>query len=193
MEAVRTSYAESAVSIRSFFLLCSLWIDREKDPWIWPLTPFLLFYYREYSSIDGLDVDLHINTTFLDVSKIHNALSSSMFDVFGALVCVIWFFWSPQTELAKAWRINPSEPIVIRLHFSPSQYLDGPGGYQHGCCELDSLSFTVNQCDNWVGDVSHHRTVSWDLSTVQRGQVHLRETATKVSVYILFMRHFQTY
>uniref|UniRef100_A0A3Q4BD33 Uncharacterized protein n=1 Tax=Mola mola TaxID=94237 RepID=A0A3Q4BD33_MOLML len=66
MEAVRTSYAESAVSI------------------------------REYGSIDGLDVDLRINTNFLD------------------------------TELAKAWRINPSEPIVIRLHFSPSQYLDGP-------------------------------------------------------------------
>ncbi|TKS73596.1 Poly [ADP-ribose] polymerase 6 [Collichthys lucidus] len=29
-------------------------------------------------------------------------------------------------EVAKVWRINPSEPIVIRLHFSLSQYLEGP-------------------------------------------------------------------
>uniref|UniRef100_A0A3Q2DWE7 Poly(ADP-ribose) polymerase family member 6 n=1 Tax=Cyprinodon variegatus TaxID=28743 RepID=A0A3Q2DWE7_CYPVA len=34
--------------------------------------------------------------------------------------------WCLQVGVAKAWRINPSEPIVIRLHFSPSQYLDGP-------------------------------------------------------------------
>uniref|UniRef100_A0A8C9X1I0 Poly(ADP-ribose) polymerase family member 6 n=1 Tax=Sander lucioperca TaxID=283035 RepID=A0A8C9X1I0_SANLU len=51
---------------------------------------------REYWSIDDVDVDLNINANVLD------------------------------EEVAKAWRINPSEPIVIRLHFSPSQYLDGP-------------------------------------------------------------------
>ncbi|XP_037539510.1 protein mono-ADP-ribosyltransferase PARP6 [Nematolebias whitei] len=66
MEAVRTLYSDSAVSV------------------------------REYPSIDGVDVDLNINTNFLDV------------------------------EVAKAWRINPSEPIVIHLHFSLSQYLHGP-------------------------------------------------------------------
>ncbi|XP_015248986.1 PREDICTED: poly [ADP-ribose] polymerase 6-like [Cyprinodon variegatus] len=36
------------------------------------------------------------------------------------------FMCGIQVGVAKAWRINPSEPIVIRLHFSPSQYLDGP-------------------------------------------------------------------
>ncbi|XP_028440331.1 protein mono-ADP-ribosyltransferase PARP6 [Perca flavescens] len=66
IEAVRTLYSDSAVSI------------------------------SEYWSIDDVDVDLNINANVLD------------------------------EEVAKAWTINPSEPIVIRLHFSPSQYLDGP-------------------------------------------------------------------
>lgn len=65
-EAVRTHFSDSAVSI------------------------------REYASIDSVDIDLHMNTYFLD------------------------------DEVAKAWGINPSEPIVIRLHLSLSQYLDGP-------------------------------------------------------------------
>ncbi|XP_029697947.1 protein mono-ADP-ribosyltransferase PARP6-like [Takifugu rubripes] len=51
---------------------------------------------REYGSIDGVDVDLHINTNFLD------------------------------KEAAEAWRTNPSEPVVVRLHFCWSQYLSGP-------------------------------------------------------------------
>ncbi|XP_068458536.1 protein mono-ADP-ribosyltransferase PARP6-like [Clinocottus analis] len=51
---------------------------------------------REYGSIDDVDVDLNINANVLD------------------------------EEVAMAWRINPSEPIVIRLNFSSSQYLDGP-------------------------------------------------------------------
>ncbi|XP_018521812.1 protein mono-ADP-ribosyltransferase PARP6 [Lates calcarifer] len=66
IEAVRTLYSDSTVSV------------------------------REYGSIDDVDVDLNINADFLD------------------------------EEVAMAWRINPSEPIVIRLHFSLSQYLDGP-------------------------------------------------------------------
>ncbi|XP_070828072.1 protein mono-ADP-ribosyltransferase PARP6-like isoform X2 [Chaetodon trifascialis] len=65
IEAVRTLYSDSAVSI------------------------------REYGPIDDVDVDLHINTNILD------------------------------EEVALAWRINASEPIVIRLRFSLSQYLDG--------------------------------------------------------------------
>ncbi|KAF3854976.1 hypothetical protein F7725_023031 [Dissostichus mawsoni] len=52
--------------------------------------------FREYVSIEEVDVDLKINTNVLD------------------------------DEVAEAWRINPSDPIVIRLHFSSSQYLDGP-------------------------------------------------------------------
>ncbi|KAM8892869.1 protein mono-ADP-ribosyltransferase PARP6 isoform 2-T2 [Spinachia spinachia] len=51
---------------------------------------------REYGSIDDVDVDLNINANVVD------------------------------GEVAKAWSIDPSEPIVIRLNFSPSQYLDGP-------------------------------------------------------------------
>ncbi|XP_029378339.1 protein mono-ADP-ribosyltransferase PARP6-like [Echeneis naucrates] len=50
----------------------------------------------EYGSIDDVDVDLNINPNFMD------------------------------EDVAKAWKINPSEPVVIRLHFSHSQYLDGP-------------------------------------------------------------------
>ncbi|KAI3370669.1 hypothetical protein L3Q82_007232 [Scortum barcoo] len=66
IEAVRTLYSDSAVSI------------------------------REHGSIDDVDVDLNINANFL------------------------------HEEVAKAWKINLSEPIIIRLHFSLSQYLDGP-------------------------------------------------------------------
>ncbi|MED6261288.1 Poly [ADP-ribose] polymerase 6 [Ataeniobius toweri] len=51
---------------------------------------------REYPSIDAVDVELNITTNIVDV------------------------------EVAKAWRINPTEPIIIRLHFTPSLYLDGP-------------------------------------------------------------------
>ncbi|CAJ1056434.1 protein mono-ADP-ribosyltransferase PARP6-like [Xyrichtys novacula] len=50
----------------------------------------------EYGSIDEVDIDLNMSAEFLG------------------------------HEVAKAWRINPSESIVIRLHFSLSQYLDGP-------------------------------------------------------------------
>lgn len=46
----------------------------------------------------------------------------------------------PQEEVSKAWRINPSEPIVIRLHFSLSQYLDGPGERQQRCCKPNAPS-----------------------------------------------------
>ncbi|XP_073327924.1 protein mono-ADP-ribosyltransferase PARP6-like [Pagrus major] len=51
---------------------------------------------REFGSIDDVDIDLKINANLLE------------------------------EEVAEAWRINPLEPIVIRLHFSLSQYLDGP-------------------------------------------------------------------
>ncbi|XP_067091080.1 protein mono-ADP-ribosyltransferase PARP6-like [Osmerus mordax] len=51
---------------------------------------------REYAMIDDVDVDLQINVGFLD------------------------------GEVARAWKINPTEPIVVRLRFSLSHYLDGP-------------------------------------------------------------------
>ncbi|XP_051545717.1 protein mono-ADP-ribosyltransferase PARP6-like isoform X2 [Myxocyprinus asiaticus] len=51
---------------------------------------------REYETIDDVDVDLHINISFLD------------------------------EEVASAWKVNRTEPIILRLRFSLSQYLDGP-------------------------------------------------------------------
>ncbi|XP_066523892.1 protein mono-ADP-ribosyltransferase PARP6 isoform X1 [Hoplias malabaricus] len=51
---------------------------------------------REYETIDDVDIDLHINISFLE------------------------------EEIASAWKVNRTEPIVLRLRFSLSQYLDGP-------------------------------------------------------------------
>ena len=31
-----------------------------------------------------------------------------------------------QTEVARAWRVNPMEPLTVRLHLSMSRYLDHP-------------------------------------------------------------------
>uniref|UniRef100_A0A673JWZ1 Poly [ADP-ribose] polymerase n=1 Tax=Sinocyclocheilus rhinocerous TaxID=307959 RepID=A0A673JWZ1_9TELE len=64
--AVRDIYSESAVSI------------------------------RVYETIDDVDIDLHINVSFLD------------------------------EEVASAWKVTRTEPIILRLRFSLSQYLDGP-------------------------------------------------------------------
>ncbi|XP_078448677.1 protein mono-ADP-ribosyltransferase PARP6 isoform X1 [Lampetra planeri] len=51
---------------------------------------------REYGAIDDVAVDLHINVGFLD------------------------------EEIATAWKVMRTESVVLRLHFSLSQYLDGP-------------------------------------------------------------------
>ncbi|XP_030740179.1 protein mono-ADP-ribosyltransferase PARP6 isoform X1 [Echinops telfairi] len=51
---------------------------------------------REYGTIDDMDIDLHINISFLD------------------------------EEVSTAWKVLRTEPIVLRLRFSLSQYLDGP-------------------------------------------------------------------
>uniref|UniRef100_A0A5F9C6S5 Poly(ADP-ribose) polymerase family member 6 n=1 Tax=Oryctolagus cuniculus TaxID=9986 RepID=A0A5F9C6S5_RABIT len=51
---------------------------------------------REYGTIDDVDIDLHINASFLD------------------------------EEVSTAWKVLRTEPIVLRLRFSLSQYLDGP-------------------------------------------------------------------
>uniref|UniRef100_G1LHS7 Multifunctional fusion protein n=3 Tax=Caniformia TaxID=379584 RepID=G1LHS7_AILME len=51
---------------------------------------------REYGTIDDVDIDLHINISFLD------------------------------EEVSTAWKVLRTEPIVLRLRFSLSQYLDGP-------------------------------------------------------------------
>ncbi|XP_041074588.1 protein mono-ADP-ribosyltransferase PARP6-like isoform X2 [Polyodon spathula] len=51
---------------------------------------------REYGTIDDVDIDLQINISFLD------------------------------EEVATAWKVIRMEPIIVRLRFSLSQYLDGP-------------------------------------------------------------------
>ncbi|KAM9545408.1 protein mono-ADP-ribosyltransferase PARP6 isoform 2-T9 [Salvelinus alpinus] len=51
---------------------------------------------REYGTIDDVDIDLQINISFLD------------------------------EEVATAWKVIRTEPIILRLRFSLSQYLDGP-------------------------------------------------------------------
>uniref|UniRef100_A0A8D1RA52 Multifunctional fusion protein n=1 Tax=Sus scrofa TaxID=9823 RepID=A0A8D1RA52_PIG len=53
-------------------------------------------FIREYGTIDDVDIDLHINISFLD------------------------------EEVSTAWKVLRTEPIVLRLRFSLSQYLDGP-------------------------------------------------------------------
>ncbi|KAM9807717.1 protein mono-ADP-ribosyltransferase PARP6-like [Neosynchiropus ocellatus] len=66
IDSVRTLYSDSAISV------------------------------REFNSLDSMYIDLHVSTSFLNES------------------------------VAKACSINSAEPIIIRLHCSPSQYLDGP-------------------------------------------------------------------
>uniref|UniRef100_A0A673JX39 Poly [ADP-ribose] polymerase n=1 Tax=Sinocyclocheilus rhinocerous TaxID=307959 RepID=A0A673JX39_9TELE len=59
--------------------------------------PFVCsLYFRVYETIDDVDIDLHINVSFLD------------------------------EEVASAWKVTRTEPIILRLRFSLSQYLDGP-------------------------------------------------------------------
>uniref|UniRef100_A0AAY4D6K5 Poly [ADP-ribose] polymerase n=1 Tax=Denticeps clupeoides TaxID=299321 RepID=A0AAY4D6K5_9TELE len=55
-----------------------------------------VLFNREYGTIDDVDVDLQINIGFLD------------------------------EEVASAWNVIRTEPIILRLRFSLSQYLDGP-------------------------------------------------------------------
>uniref|UniRef100_A0A8C8RIT1 Poly(ADP-ribose) polymerase family member 6 n=1 Tax=Pelusios castaneus TaxID=367368 RepID=A0A8C8RIT1_9SAUR len=55
---------------------------------------------REYGTIDDVDIDLHVNISFLD------------------------------EEVSTAWKVLRTEPIILRLRFSLSQYLDGPGECQ---------------------------------------------------------------
>ncbi|KAB1257355.1 Poly [ADP-ribose] polymerase 6 [Camelus dromedarius] len=67
---------------------------------------------REYGTIDDVDVDLHVNISFLDVS--------------GAGACRQRVRLGLCEEVSTAWKVLRTEPIVLRLRFSLSQYLDGP-------------------------------------------------------------------
>uniref|UniRef100_A0A4W5KYF5 Poly (ADP-ribose) polymerase family, member 8 n=1 Tax=Hucho hucho TaxID=62062 RepID=A0A4W5KYF5_9TELE len=51
---------------------------------------------REYGAIDDVDIDLHIDVSFLD------------------------------EEIALAWNVIRREPVIVRLHCSLTQYLNGP-------------------------------------------------------------------
>ncbi|XP_043933620.1 protein mono-ADP-ribosyltransferase PARP8 [Protopterus annectens] len=50
---------------------------------------------REYGAIDDVDIDLHVDVSFLD------------------------------DEIAKAWEVKRTEPVIVRLHCSLTQYLNG--------------------------------------------------------------------
>ncbi|XP_053498200.1 protein mono-ADP-ribosyltransferase PARP6 isoform X2 [Ictalurus furcatus] len=77
---------------------------------------------REYEAIDDVDIDLHINISFLD------------------------------EEVASAWKVNRTEPIVLRLRFSLSQYLDGPEPtvevFQPSCKDSFSVGVQLKRCPN---------------------------------------------
>ncbi|CAG05573.1 unnamed protein product, partial [Tetraodon nigroviridis] len=102
IQAVRTFCPGAAVSVRSDPGVRAV---MERIP-----ASFLPYgcFFREYGSIDGVDVDLHINANSLD------------------------------KEVREAWRIHPSEPIIIRLHFCCSQYVAGPGEPQQHSCKPSS-------------------------------------------------------
>ncbi|KAF4074331.1 hypothetical protein AMELA_G00238270 [Ameiurus melas] len=51
---------------------------------------------REYGAIDDVDIDLHVDVSFLD------------------------------EEIALAWDVIRTEPVIVRLHCSLTQYLNGP-------------------------------------------------------------------
>lgn len=42
-------------------------------------------------------------------------------------ICVYVCVRLTQEEVATAWKVIRTEPIILRLRFSLSQYLDGPG------------------------------------------------------------------
>lgn len=48
--------------------------------------------------------------------------------------------------MAEAWRVNRAEPVVVRLHLSLSQYLDGPSELHHILKTL--LTLSMDQCDS---------------------------------------------
>uniref|UniRef100_A0AAX7U5I1 Poly [ADP-ribose] polymerase n=1 Tax=Astatotilapia calliptera TaxID=8154 RepID=A0AAX7U5I1_ASTCA len=102
IEAVKDIYTDSAISVRysidskththTYAIKLITLITHDK------LTlHVVVFMNREYGTIDDVDIDLHINISFLD------------------------------EEVATAWKVIRTEPIILRLRFSLSQYLDGPG------------------------------------------------------------------
>ncbi|KAG2471379.1 PARP6 polymerase, partial [Polypterus senegalus] len=113
IEAVKEIYSDTAVSVR-----CAAWgagtdvvqggvslwgdIGACSISWEQRQRPFGFLtcssLHREYGTIDDVDIDLQINISFLD------------------------------EEVATAWKVIRTEPIILRLRFSLSQYLDGPGG-----------------------------------------------------------------
>uniref|UniRef100_A0AAZ3S2L1 Poly [ADP-ribose] polymerase n=1 Tax=Oncorhynchus tshawytscha TaxID=74940 RepID=A0AAZ3S2L1_ONCTS len=60
------------------------------------LTVHIRANTKEYGAIDDVDIDLHIDASFLD------------------------------EEIALAWDVIRREPVIVRLHCSLTQYLNGP-------------------------------------------------------------------
>ncbi|EPY80156.1 poly [ADP-ribose] polymerase 8 isoform 2 [Camelus ferus] len=68
----------------------------------------------EYGAIDDVDIDLHIDVSFLD------------------------------EEIAVAWEVIRTEPIIVRLHCSLTQYLNGPAELFEGNTSGEEFILTQN-------------------------------------------------
>lgn len=51
----------------------------------------------------------------------------ALIGVLTVYVCMCMCVCLTQEEVATAWKVIRTEPIILRLRFSLSQYLDGPG------------------------------------------------------------------
>lgn len=120
------------------------WEESQHDSSLLPVVT------REYGSMDGVDVDVHINANVLGVRRtvthwVHAHTQPDCSCVSQREVTQAW-----RIDASEAWRIDASEAVVIRLHLCSSQYLSGPGEpqpYIHitgsGCAGNAGLVYTV--------------------------------------------------
>uniref|UniRef100_A0A672T2H6 Poly [ADP-ribose] polymerase n=1 Tax=Sinocyclocheilus grahami TaxID=75366 RepID=A0A672T2H6_SINGR len=83
----------SAESLHYYIIISPLQLEHQTASFLHHLGPHKLYLY---GAIDDVDIDLHIDVTFLD------------------------------EEIALAWDVIRSEPVIVRLHCSLTQYLNGP-------------------------------------------------------------------
>ncbi|XP_075996861.1 protein mono-ADP-ribosyltransferase PARP6-like [Genypterus blacodes] len=81
--------------------------------------------YESYEAVASrhplLDADIQEVRTFSD-----SAVSVREFSSIDGVSVSLNIYASLKESVAQAWRVNPSEVIVVCLYFSLSQYLDGP-------------------------------------------------------------------
>lgn len=87
---------------------------------------------------------------------------------------------SRQEEVATAWKVLRTEPIVLRLRFSLSQYLDGPGEWG----QTDGVS--PCGCEHCADQqLCAHRTVHRGLPAIQQGGLWAGAAAEEVRTEML--------